>query len=332
MFYSSNLMAQAAEHERQANAEAARLAATFPVLADPDIDLFAVSHASGAQLQELAQGTLTERLARIEKARTYLRTDPETVWQADAAIARAKTALGVARGSVFEGVINDRLHRIGVRQTLRDLFLAALAIGLGLLSGGTGTVAVVAAVGAAAVSVTTAALHVQQFRREAAFAGSAVDRAKSLSASDPSLFWLAIDIAGAVADVGAAVKAFRALSASARMAGGLAKGGEQTIRAGEEALRREGNALRLGLGGQGLGDRAVSAARRARSDAGVLESTKGLAHPSPSQAGRELEAAQRIGQRRLLTGEYVEEIVVPSGPTWRRTADGHWCRFSLETC
>jgi hypothetical protein len=66
-------------------------------------------------------------------------------------------------------------------------------------------------------------------------------------------------------------------------------------------------------------------------DEEFLEATARVS-PGPQQLEHELEIARQYPSRRLTSGEYVEEIALPNGHTWRRNRAGQWCRFSDEVC
>jgi len=61
-------------------------------------------------------------------------------------------------------------------------------------------------------------------------------------------------------------------------------------------------------------------------EARILEGGKGDAVPSPEQIDSELSIVERSPTRKLPNGE--EEVELPNGHTWRRGADGNWCRHS----
>ncbi len=69
---------------------------------------------------------------------------------------------------------------------------------------------------AAAISTVSAIQHYQEYQLQSAMNQSDFDKAKVISQQEPSLFWLAMDIIGAIGDIGAAagvlMKAFRALA------------------------------------------------------------------------------------------------------------------------
>jgi len=191
------------------------LVTRFPVLADPDVKAWNLT-GSNADMQAALLRVTSARLKDIQKTRGAIKDDHSLIWDFDNALAAARTALEVPDGSILDMIIKDKIAQRKRSEFFTNLLVGALAIGLGLLSFGGGTVAVLAAVGGAALSSGTAYAHVQKYVRESAAAGSALDRAKALSSQEPSLFWLAVDIAAAIFDLGMAAKAFTALKSSAK--------------------------------------------------------------------------------------------------------------------
>jgi Domain of unknown function (DUF4157) len=191
------------------------LVARFPVLADPDVKAWHLTE-PGDVLQSNLLRILDGRLGDVRKTRGALLEKPSRVWDFDNAIKAARADLDIVDGSIFDLMIKDAIAKKEREELFTNLLVGALAIGLGLLSFGGGTVAVLGAIGGAAVSTGSAYLHIQKYVRESAAAGSALDRAKALSSTEPSLFWLAVDIAAAVLDIGLAAKAFAALGKTAK--------------------------------------------------------------------------------------------------------------------
>ncbi|WP_250002258.1 DUF4157 domain-containing protein [Actinoplanes sp. M2I2] len=190
------------------------LVARFPVLADPQVRAGDLT-TSPAELQTALLRVTSNRLDDVRKTRGALKDDHSRIWDFDNAVAAARRSLQIPDGSVFDLIIKDRIAERQREELFTNLLVGALAIGLGLLSFGGGTVAVLGAVGGAALSTGSAYVHVQKYLRESAAAGSALDRAKALSSQEPSWFWLAVDIAAAILDLGMAAKVFAELKSGA---------------------------------------------------------------------------------------------------------------------
>lgn len=67
-------------------------------------------------------------------------------------------------------------------------------------------------------------------------------------------------------------------------------------------------------------------------EAGLLRQTEGLGRAtiSTSQVDAELAIVKRTPKRLTGGGDYVEEVELANGHTWRRRPDGTWCRFSRD--
>jgi uncharacterized protein DUF4157 len=207
---------EASRQYAQAEELGRSLAPRFPVLADPKLNIRALVSADDEKLQSILQSTASDRLSDIQKTRENLADKPSLVWQMEGAVQRARFQLDIVEGSIYDALIKDKLSRISIDKVFRSLLVGALAIGLGIVSAGTGTAAVLAGAALAGVSIGTVAAHTKEYLIQQAAVGTAFDRARALTAIEPSLGWLALDIAFAVVDLGAAFGAMRALKGTAK--------------------------------------------------------------------------------------------------------------------
>src|SRR5208337_3883346 len=76
---------------------------------------------------------------------------------------------------------------------LEDVALLLLNIAALALAAPTGGASLVVAAG---VNAIVAAQHVREYLMQEALAGTAFDKAHAISAEEPSLFWLAVEIVG----------------------------------------------------------------------------------------------------------------------------------------
>jgi len=120
-------------------------------------------------------------------------------------------------------LVDDHIRGLEAAEADSQLMWTVLSIGLGLLAaiptGGSSVVAGVAAagaVGAAGISAYHAYDELADAALQDAAAGTDFDKARAVAESEPDYFWLALDIVGAIADVGQAVQAFNALRAAMR--------------------------------------------------------------------------------------------------------------------
>jgi len=264
--------AEAGEKLAQADQIRSGLAGTHPILKDSEIPTSRLAfsdttaEALGADLRETAE----HRLRDIERSRTRLRQDPEVVFGLDRVVAFAALELGATTGTIGAEIVADHQAEIAQRRLAIGFMLAALAIGLGLLTFGGGTVAVVAAAGALGVSMYTAVDSIEDYQIAYAEAHSAFDSDAALSGNSPTGVWVALALLGVALDASAvsnalkaarpAVKVFEQTGSAARFAEKLAEARglskalqDRLVRAAEAeeayrgAARRLGDALRASM-------------------------------------------------------------------------------------
>ena len=186
------------------------MAGKYPVLASPEAQNFALLHIDNKEfLQKALLSKTDDVLEKIDEAREGLAKDAEKIWQLEPVLARAKQALGIVEGSTLGSMVQRKSDEVQADKIFQQLVLGALALGLGLVSGGTGTVAVLAGAGALGLSGWGAYNHWQEFVFEQGAHGSALDPGATLSSIEPSAVWLAVDIASVFIDAHGLVSAFK---------------------------------------------------------------------------------------------------------------------------
>lgn len=263
---------------------------------------------------ETMSSVIAARLKNIDKVWEGLGDGDVKVWKLPSIVRIASSKMHIEPGSMQARVIADKIKEVESDEFWSNLGISVLAIGLGLLAaiptGGSSLVAGVAvagAVGGAALSTYVAYEHYQEYELAAAQAGTDFDRARAISQEDPSLFWLALDIAGAILDVGAAIAAFRALGPAARAAAELKAAGEVADDATIAALREQGNAFKPGLGDK-LADDAMYA--RKLHESGTLKAAGKAAEELPEG----VLAARTVGAGHELKGVRGGKAVICSWP------------------
>ena len=173
-------------------------------------------------------GDVDERLGNIRLVREGLADGDVRVWEMPDIVELTKKQLMVAPGSAHAKMVDEKVESARTFKVARDILLGVVAIALAVaaapLTGGASlglgaaAVAGTAAVAGAALSTYIAVEHLQEYQLEKAKGGTDFDRARTLTQEDPSLFWLALDIVGAVLDAKAAITAFKELAVVARTA------------------------------------------------------------------------------------------------------------------
>lgn len=189
----------------------------------------------GPETANLIGAQIYRTVRDINKSKQGLDDGDVNVWRLESIVGLTAHSMSVEPGSMADRLVKDKVvdEQPGI---LQGIALAVLNIAALLLAPVTAGGSLVVA---AAVNVAVTASHVQEYLLQKAMAGSALQRAQALSQTDPSLFWLAVEIVGTAFDVGTAasamLKAFRALAPVVKAAE-AAKTGEEAVR-GTEAVR-----------------------------------------------------------------------------------------------
>jgi hypothetical protein len=188
--------------------EVRRLAAKYPSLADPELDVADL----GADTPEAVGATLrkngTDRLDNIHDTRERIARHPDMVLQLNRVRDLTRQELGAEDSTVGWRIVQGHLDEIANQERFKSEALALFAIGLGMVTFGTGTLVVLGDVGELALGAYQAHDEWERYQAAAAAAHSSLDPEESLSSQDPSRIWFAL----ALMNVGlSAVKLSKAL-------------------------------------------------------------------------------------------------------------------------
>lgn len=222
-----------------------------------------------------------------------------------------------------------------------------MALGIAVLTGvtgglaGVGLAAYAAAGGVAAAGVGVAQLGMQakdMMDRQTLAAASTSPDGTLLGVSAPSTFeWVMLGVGAALTAVDLVMLA-REISAlkpgfsqEPHPAPGKGEAGAAKAE-GEPSAPKPGERPAPGPEGEvkpGEAPKQEGAARApAPAEQKVIEAGRGDAIPGQAQLDAELAIVERSEPRKLTDGEYVEEVDLGNGHTWRRNEKGTWCRFS----
>jgi hypothetical protein len=219
----------------------------------------------GPDTATLVGEKIDEVLRNIDKTRNGINTGEINVWRLAKFV--ETTSLQFEDTMMKRKLVEDKreAEQPGVWQ---DIALLALNIGALVLAAPTGGASLAAA---AVVNAGVAAVHIQEYLTKEAMSGTAFDKAQAISQEDPSLFWLAVEIVGVVADVGAAAgalaKTFKTLQPLVKTAQTAAEG--EAANKALEAVQTAAKAEK----GEGFASRIVARLKSLRKGSGstVLE-------------------------------------------------------------
>lgn len=182
-------------------------------LDDDMIDLLSTCE-TAAELKGKITGMLSERREGMSKMREVLAEDPEKVWSLDMVMAQTRAEGMVEENSIHDMVLDEHRAEMTKWDFLKNLALGGAAIVAGLVSGGTGTVAVLGAAAAVGIGAYEGWSAYQTYAEEDAA------HLAGLSSTDPSFAWVVLALATIPLDVlgvKSAVKATK-LARGARIA------------------------------------------------------------------------------------------------------------------
>lgn len=172
---------------------------------------------------------LNKRLGNIEKVRKKEIDDRQYVWTLESLVGVTRQLPDIKGYELLkhEGmqgtVVAEARAKADFDKEIVSIGLGIVALGLGMIAaiptGGLSVAGAAAAAGGeAAANIALAYRAYQAYDLASAEAGTDYDKAKALSAEEPSLFWLALDMLGAGASVLGGLKAAAPLFKAAAVA------------------------------------------------------------------------------------------------------------------
>jgi Domain of unknown function (DUF4157) len=199
----------------------ASAAAKFPILAafkdDPQKMATIGKEGASPAAATIIGKTLKEKQDNIKETQENLDGGKLSVWSLPNIVAGTKTKMSIAPGSLEAKFVDEYKSDKETSDLIRKIALGAIGAALGIISavataGGSLVVAAGAAAGGAVISSQQLMESVQDYQVTNAAANTDLDKAKSVSQSDASLFWVAVDLIAAGMDILAAGAAFKALA------------------------------------------------------------------------------------------------------------------------
>lgn len=286
----------------------------YPVIAsfaDDDKSSQLESLASGGgpsgdvmEMMDIIQKEIYEKLRNIHKVEKDLNDNDINIWKLPRLIEATLLDLHVAVASMRHGVILEKVEKVKDDEFWKNIALGAVQLGLVLLAPVTEGLSLIPA---AAISGYMLASHYDEYLKQSALAGTDFDRALAISGEEPSFFWLALDAVFFLADVGAALGAFRALQplAAEVRAARTAEEAEQALRKLEQAATEQG--------GEQFARRVVSKAKLGEK----VSHTERLFGESGRALEETTKAAEREAGQALLA-----KAVTATGDTVKVTKSG----------
>ncbi|MEZ4229080.1 MAG: DUF2380 domain-containing protein [Polyangiaceae bacterium] len=305
----------------------------------------ASSKSSDSDIANILLVEIESRLKDIEKVRKAAgKTLP--IWQLPKVVAITSSEKGVRKGTWQDAAVRTSVSDSD--GAVADIALAVLGLALGVAGAAlTGGLALAVAGVTIAIDLAEVAKDIQAYDLQKAAANTDFDRARAISVSEPSLFWVGLSLAGLVLDVGDAVRAFVELRRPIRA---VMEASDTELDAAEEEVRLVANEHGAGEVAEEL-IATARAAKRTDSPRPAFEiagGAKGFENeaidqtvrrnvvvtmhlPSSALSNADLEAElEFLARAGLLEGEKGARVGKLGEHTWKESGLGQWCRYSWE--
>ncbi|WP_432828740.1 hypothetical protein [Dactylosporangium sp. CA-092794] len=167
------------------------------VVAAEDFDRAALARAAWNDVPGLIRDYIAEHRKSVAETRGHLVNDHAFVYQLPDLIEVAAKRLGLADGSIYRRIIEDRIARYHMQNAVKQIALAVLTLAIAFATAGTGLVAVLGAAAVAGLGTYQAIdAYAEYSRMHAAYQARMI-------AADPSIAWVIVAAIGALIDLGA---------------------------------------------------------------------------------------------------------------------------------
>jgi hypothetical protein len=196
----------------------------------------------GPEMAAVLGAEIREKFDNIAKVRAGLGNKGEiNLWRMENLVSVTLAQLGWESDPLYKRIITETVGKENEPGLLEPIGLLVFNLGAIALSGVTGGLSLVAAAG---VNIYFAGVHIDEYLMAKAISGTAFDKAQALSAHEPSLFWLAVEIAGTFLDVAEAVQVMKALGPLVKAAQAAKSGDEAALTL--EAVQKAAGSMKDG--------------------------------------------------------------------------------------
>jgi hypothetical protein len=193
-----------------AEKEVATAAAKDPLVTNRDFERERLAHAAKADVKPQMLAYIAARRKDIATTRQNLADKPTMIYGLDQLLKASYVEQGVMPNSLYEKIIQQHIKDVHWSEAIPQIVLAVIAVAAGLFTGGTGTVAVLAAGTTLGISAYQA---IEEFRKYEA--KSAAYGAK-LTSDDPTMAWVIVAVVAAGLDAAVFLSVLPKVTAAAK--------------------------------------------------------------------------------------------------------------------
>lgn len=191
------------EEQFQGQQAVSGLSSTQPLLADRSMSAETLALTGPDQIQGLMLGYIRDRRSDVATTRRNLTSTPDMIFELPPLLEASYREQHIQPGSIYDHIIQHHISKRHTDQVILSLGLSVLALAAGLLSGGTGTVAVLGAGTALGIGAYQAVEEFQRYERMSAAHGA------QLLSDDPSFAWVVVAAISVGIDAAVLASAFR---------------------------------------------------------------------------------------------------------------------------
>ena len=160
-----------------------------------DFDRKRLADAAGpGEVRSIMLGYIAARKKNIAETRQNLADKPTMIYGLDALITVSFQAQNIQRDSIFAKIIRAHISDVHWSEAIPQIILGIIAVAAGLLTGGGGTVAVLAAGTALGIGAYQAVEEFRRYEMKSAAYGA------QLTSEDPTMAWVIVAVVGAGID------------------------------------------------------------------------------------------------------------------------------------
>ena len=211
--FRAKMEVRAANKKAEGNEAIKGLSSVIPLVEDNGFDKENFAHIeTKQQLRDFLEKYISDQEINITKIITDLRTNQGiSIYGYASLLEKSKEQQGIAKDSIFDLIIGDKQSAENTKHLVEGLLIGVLAVALGLLTFGTGTVAVLLAAGNFALSAYLTYEEIEAYRTQLAAYHV------NISEDEPSAVWLIISVVGSVLDAAAVAKISKILVKAGRI-------------------------------------------------------------------------------------------------------------------
>jgi hypothetical protein len=215
-------------------------AAQLPILLMDHYSPGMFENVSDEALGQMTGAMVQDVLDNIEETRENIANDEVRVWDLHEVPELTFQDLGVTRDSALGEAVEAHIADVRSDESALSIALGALALVAGIVAGvASGGLALFALAASSGIGVYQLSRSVSRYSAEAAAEEVSIDPAiADISANEPELMWVVLDVVGVVADVGGVVAALRPAARGLAAAGELGEFANEARRVAPEAADR----------------------------------------------------------------------------------------------